>query len=157
MGRPRNGVRLREEAFSCVPRLRAGLFCDLSMGEFCPRPIPPYGMAAVSPTDKSRKDGALSPVAPEKASSLSPPPGGQVMPPALREETHTALPDRVSRIFLSILQPRTPLCLERLSRDSSSRPSPAKRGASRDRGFSGELFAFAEFRISPCRCVARPE
>jgi hypothetical protein len=65
-------MRLREEAFSCVPRLRAGLFCDLPPGEFCQRPIPPFGMAAVSPRDKSRKDGALSPVTSEKASSLSP-------------------------------------------------------------------------------------
>ena len=67
---------LREEAFSYVPRLRAGLFCDLPPGEFCPLRIPPFGMAAVSPRDKSRKDGALSPVTSEKASSLSPPSGG---------------------------------------------------------------------------------
>ena len=33
------------------------------------------GMAAVSPRDKSRKDGALSPVTSEKASPLSPPRG----------------------------------------------------------------------------------
>jgi hypothetical protein len=77
---------LREEAFSCVPRLRVGFFCDLSPGEFCLRPIPPFGMAAVSPRDKSRKDGALSPVTPEKASSLSPL-GGHLMPPALRKES----------------------------------------------------------------------
>jgi hypothetical protein len=64
-------MMLREEAFSCVPRLRAGLFCDLSPGEFCPLRIPPFGMAAVSPGDKSRKDGALSPVTSEKASFLS--------------------------------------------------------------------------------------
>jgi len=63
--------RLRDEAFSRVPRLRAGLFCDLSPGEFCPLRIPPFGMAAVSPGDKSRKDGALSPVTSEKASFLS--------------------------------------------------------------------------------------
>jgi len=43
-----------------------------SVGEFYPLRIPPYGMAAVSPRDKSRIDGALSPVAPEKASSLNP-------------------------------------------------------------------------------------
>jgi len=66
-------VMLRDEAFSCVPSLRAGLFCGLSPGEFCPLRVPfdkPLGRelgaerlrAAVSPPrDKSRKDGALSP------------------------------------------------------------------------------------------------
>jgi glycine/D-amino acid oxidase-like deaminating enzyme len=62
---------LREEAISSVPRLRVGLFCDVSPGEFCPLRIPPFGMAAASPRDTSRKDGALSPVTSEKASSLS--------------------------------------------------------------------------------------
>jgi hypothetical protein len=57
---------LREEAISSVPRLRAGLFCDVSPGEFCPLHIPPFGMAAASPRDTSRKDGALSPVTSEK-------------------------------------------------------------------------------------------
>jgi len=66
-------MMLREEAFSCVPRLRAGLFCDLPPGEFCPLRIPFDKLrAAVSPRDKSRKDGALPPVTSEKASSLSP-------------------------------------------------------------------------------------
>jgi hypothetical protein len=36
---------------------RAGLFCDLSTGEFCPLRIPPFGMAAVSPADKTRHRG----------------------------------------------------------------------------------------------------
>jgi hypothetical protein len=49
---------LREEAFPCVPRLRAGLFCDLSLGEFCPLRIPFDRLrAAVSPTDKTRHRG----------------------------------------------------------------------------------------------------
>jgi hypothetical protein len=46
-------------------------FQPLSMGKFCPRTIPPFRMVAVSPTDGSLKDGALSPVTSEKASSLS--------------------------------------------------------------------------------------
>jgi hypothetical protein len=46
---------------------RAGLFCDLSTGEFCPLRIPPSGMAAASPIYKSRKDSALPSVTPEKA------------------------------------------------------------------------------------------
>jgi hypothetical protein len=41
---------------------------DLSTGEFCPLRIPPFGMAAASPMDKSSKDGALSPGTSEKAS-----------------------------------------------------------------------------------------
>jgi hypothetical protein len=32
---------LRDEVFSCVPRLRAGLFYGLSVGEFCPLPLFP--------------------------------------------------------------------------------------------------------------------
>jgi hypothetical protein len=93
---------LREEAFSCVPRLRAGLFSDLPPGEFCPLRIPPFGMAAVSPRDKSRKDGALSPVTSEKATSLSPPRGGDLMPPALREEPHALCEadGHLERVFL---------------------------------------------------------
>jgi hypothetical protein len=47
---------------------RAGLFCDLSTGEFCPLRIPPFGMAAASPIDKTRKDCALPPGTLEKAS-----------------------------------------------------------------------------------------
>jgi hypothetical protein len=46
----------------------AGLFCDLSKGEFCPLRIPPFGMAAGSPIDKTRKDSALPPGTLEKAS-----------------------------------------------------------------------------------------
>jgi hypothetical protein len=79
---------LRVEAFSSVPRLRAGLFCDLPPGEFCPLRIPPFGMAAVSPRDKSRKDGALPPVTSEKASTLSPIGGGHLMPPSLPGEVY---------------------------------------------------------------------
>jgi len=46
-----------------VPRLRAGLFCDVSPGEPCPLRIPPFGLAAVSPTKiRHEKNGALSPV-----------------------------------------------------------------------------------------------
>jgi hypothetical protein len=86
---------LREKAISCVPRLRPGLFCDLPPGEFCPLRIPLDRLgAAVSPRDKSRKDGALSPVTPEKASSLSPHGGASVRcriclePYALRLKRH---------------------------------------------------------------------
>jgi hypothetical protein len=46
---------------------QAGLFSDLSAGESCPLRISrPIGGTAVSPTDKPRKDGALSPVTSEK-------------------------------------------------------------------------------------------
>jgi hypothetical protein len=55
-------MMLRKETFSFVPRLRAGLFCGLPPGEFCPLRIPFDRLrAAVSPRDKSRRDGALSP------------------------------------------------------------------------------------------------
>jgi hypothetical protein len=51
---------------------RLGLFSDLSAGEFCPLRIPLDKLgAAVSPTDKSRKDGSLPPVASEKTSLSS--------------------------------------------------------------------------------------
>ena len=47
---------------------QAGLFSDLSAGESYPLRIVPQAGPAVSPTDKPRKDGALSPVTSEKHS-----------------------------------------------------------------------------------------
>jgi len=47
---------------------QAGLFSDFSAGESFPLRIVPQAGPAVSPTDKTRKDGALSPVTSEKHS-----------------------------------------------------------------------------------------
>ena len=47
---------------------QAGLFSDLSAGESFPLRIVPQAGPAVSPTDKPRKDGALSPVTSERHS-----------------------------------------------------------------------------------------
>ena len=47
---------------------QAGIFSDLSAGESFPLRIVPQAGPAVSPTDKTRKDGALSPVTSEKNS-----------------------------------------------------------------------------------------
>jgi hypothetical protein len=57
---------------------RAGIFCDLSTGEFCPLRIPvlrkrlPEDLAAASPIDKSQKYEALPPVTKKDTVSCDP-------------------------------------------------------------------------------------
>jgi hypothetical protein len=57
------------DTFSFVPRLPGWFFQRLICGGvLLPPTFSTFGGAAVSPTDKPGKDGALPPVTPEKAS-----------------------------------------------------------------------------------------
>ena len=62
---------LGEEAISSVPRLRAGLFSDLSAWDSYPLRILDCVELRVPPLISHEKNGTLSPVTSEKASSLS--------------------------------------------------------------------------------------